>query len=207
MSEVFPKSPKLRIFDDIARGRGTVFRDENGVIGEVFEKSCVALSDRRYHRIYHIHILACATDVCNDAARRFCLFARLFVKRRRFATFVRIYTFICPARENFREEDMEVKFAEYADAVVVRLIGELDEHTASQVRPTIDMAIDMCRQRTFIFDFSKLDFMDSTGIGMLLGRYKKLKQRGIEAKICGPNRLVDKILNTAGIYSIIKKTS
>ena len=99
---------------------------------------------------------------------------------------------------------MEVKFAEYADA---GLIGELDEHTASQVRPTIDMAIDMCRQKTFIFDFSKLDFMDSTGIGMLLGRYKKLKQKGIEAKICGPNRLVDKILNTAGIYSIIKKTS
>lgn len=102
---------------------------------------------------------------------------------------------------------MQVKLAEYADATVVRLDGELDEHTAAQVRQAVDMAIDMCRQKTFVFDFSKLAFMDSTGIGMLLGRYKKLKSRGIEAKIFSPNRQVDKILQTAGIYSIIKKTS
>ena len=72
--------------------------------------------------------------------------------------------------------DMQIKFAEYADATVVRLDGELDEHTAAQVRQAVDMAIDMCRQRVFVFDFSKLSF-------------------------------VDKILQMAGIYSIIKKTS
>ena len=102
---------------------------------------------------------------------------------------------------------MQIKFAEYADATVVRLDGELDEHTAAQVRQAVDMAIDMCRQRVFVFDFSKLSFMDSTGIGMLLGRYKKLKALGIEPKIFSPNRQVDKILQMAGIYSIIKKTS
>ena len=106
-----------------------------------------------------------------------------------------------------KEDKMQVKFAEYADAIVVRLDGELDEHTAAQVRQTVDVAIEMCRQRVFIFDFSKLSFMDSTGIGILLGRYKKLKSKGIEPQIYGANRQVDKILQTAGIYSIIKKTS
>ena len=102
---------------------------------------------------------------------------------------------------------MQIKFAEYADATVVRLDGELDEHTAAQVRQAVDIAIDMSRQRVFVFDFSKLSFMDSTGIGMLLGRYKKLKALGIEPKSYSPNRQVDKILQMAGIYSIIKKTS
>lgn len=122
-----------------------------------------------------------------------------------FSSRLRRYTVTCPSGK--RRIDMQIKFAEYADATVVRLDGELDEHTAAQVRQAVDMAIDMCRQRVFVFDFSKLSFMDSTGIGMLLGRYKKLKALGIEPKIYSPNRQVDKILQMAGIYSIIKKTS
>ena len=59
----------------------------------------------------------------------------------------------------------------------------------------------------FIFDFSGVSFMDSTGIGMLLGRYKNLKQLGVPIYISNARGHVDFILSTAGIYTIMRKIS
>ncbi|MCX4362428.1 MAG: STAS domain-containing protein, partial [Clostridia bacterium] len=59
----------------------------------------------------------------------------------------------------------------------------------------------------FVFDFSGLSFMDSTGIGMLLGRYKRLKQLGVPIYISNARGHVDFILSTAGIYTIMRKIS
>ena len=47
--------------------------------------------------------------------------------------------------------------------------------------------------------------MDSTGIGMLLGRYKKLERLGIPMYVTGTNKQVDKVFFTSGIYEIIRK--
>lgn len=91
------------------------------------------------------------------------------------------------------------------DSVVVKLDGELDEHTAPKVRDALDKRIAEGGFRNFIFDFSRLNFMDSTGIGILLGRYKILKRSGAGIYISSPNRQVDKILSLAGIYTIIQK--
>lgn len=91
------------------------------------------------------------------------------------------------------------------DSVVARLDGELDEHTAANVRDALDKRIAEGGFRNFVFDFSRLKFMDSTGIGILLGRYKILKRRGAGIFISSPNPHVDKILSLAGIYTIIQK--
>lgn len=90
---------------------------------------------------------------------------------------------------------------------VAKLEGELDESCVSEIRQKIDYFIDTNNIAQFVFDFSRLSFMDSTGIGMLLGRYKKLKQRNIPVYINKASGHVDFILSTAGIYTIMQKIS
>ena len=90
--------------------------------------------------------------------------------------------------------------------VFVLLIGELDEHSAKNARIEIDKIIDEnLKAKFFIFDFSKTTFMDSTGIGVLLGRYKKLKKNGIEPYVKNPNFSINKILQISGIYDIMPR--
>lgn len=100
---------------------------------------------------------------------------------------------------------MQLDIVSSGDTVVAKLDGELDEHTAVAVREKLDRRISVGGFRNFVFDFSHLKFMDSTGIGILLGRYKNLKRAGAGIYISSPNPHVDKILSLAGIYRIIQK--
>ena len=101
---------------------------------------------------------------------------------------------------------MEIKSKLNKSTVFVYFSGEIDEHSASNARETIDKVLES--SATFskvVFDFSKTVFMDSTGIGMLLGRYKKLKKRGISSYISSPSFAVNKILQISGIYDVMPK--
>ena len=100
---------------------------------------------------------------------------------------------------------MQLSMVNNGDCVIAAFDGELDEHTAANVRTALDSRIARGDFRNFVFDFSRLKFMDSTGIGVLLGRYKALKRKGAGIYISSPNPQVDKILSLAGIYSIMQK--
>ena len=56
-----------------------------------------------------------------------------------------------------------------------------------------------------MFDLGNVSFMDSTGIGFLIGRYKKLMRYGIPMYITNPNLTADKILSLSGVYTLIPK--
>lgn len=87
------------------------------------------------------------------------------------------------------------------------MIGELDEHSAYHSRIELD---DMFGENGFnqvIIDLSELDFMDSTGIGVLIGRYKKLKDRKIPIFICNPSSHAEKIFKMTGLYELMPKIS
>ncbi len=87
----------------------------------------------------------------------------------------------------------------------ISIVGELDDGTAPEIRQKLDEIIDKSKTKKVVFDLSKLDFMDSTGIGVLLGRYKKLLNKQISAFITKPNTTVDKILSLSGIYKLMPK--
>lgn len=99
---------------------------------------------------------------------------------------------------------MQVYFAMQGSAVVVKLVGELDEHSSHYVKQQLDKNLICGGFNAVIFDMSRLTFMDSTGIGLLLTRYKQLNS-SCEMFIKGPSRTVDKILNMSGLYQIFKK--
>ena len=96
---------------------------------------------------------------------------------------------------------------EWKDAVLVAyLSGELDEHSVAAARAEADAFIDEntgCSRA--VFNLAGVRFMDSTGIGFLIGRYKKLQKYGMGMYLENPNAGADKILTLSGVYSLMPK--
>lgn len=102
---------------------------------------------------------------------------------------------------------MQITIVNNPNTLAAYFEGELDEHTAAEARSKLDVAIELTNVRNFVFDFGGLTFMDSTGIGVLLGRYKRLRAKNMNIFISNPPPYIDKILNMAGIYTIMQKIS
>ncbi len=98
---------------------------------------------------------------------------------------------------------MEIIFSVTGNILIAELLGELDHHAAESARDKIDKALDNYGTKRLIFDFTKVSFMDSSGIGMILGRYRKMGQNEGNIAICGCSKTVRSILNMAGVFSII----
>ena len=102
---------------------------------------------------------------------------------------------------------MQVKSRIYDGTLYIVLAGELDEHTANFVRNEIDRLIGAKKIRQAIIDLSELEFMDSTGIGVMIGRYKKFKEVGIPVFVSNPSVHAERIFKMAGLYDIMPKIS
>jgi len=90
------------------------------------------------------------------------------------------------------------------NAVIVRLHGELDHHSADRVRSLIEEAIMKDNIKHVVMDLAQLSFMDSSGIGVILGRYKQIKAKGGKLMICNANRSVNRLLELSGLFKIIE---
>jgi stage II sporulation protein AA (anti-sigma F factor antagonist) len=93
------------------------------------------------------------------------------------------------------------------DVLYIQFNGELDEYTSNYTRKSLDDAFQVNKFNSVVLDMSNLDFMDSTGIGVLLGRYKALKTKNKSIYITNPNQTIEKIINMSGIYEIMPKIS
>lgn len=89
------------------------------------------------------------------------------------------------------------------DVLIVNIVGDLDHHQATQAREEIDRTIEAFKSKHLIMDFSKVEFMDSSGIGVVMGRYNKVKEKGGEILIIGCSKYVKLILEMAGIFTIM----
>ena len=102
---------------------------------------------------------------------------------------------------------MEIKYLNKDDGIYAELYGELDEYSAEYVRISLDDQLNTANRnkKKLILDFSNVSFMDSTGIGVLLGRYNKYSKNNINIKIKNPTSYVNRIFEMCGIYQIIPK--
>ncbi len=98
---------------------------------------------------------------------------------------------------------MLLRFEPLDDKVIVTLHGELDHHSAEEVRTRVDDVLDKDGYKFLIFNFSGVNFMDSSGIGAVIGRYKKMSLRG--GKVCLTNLTpaVKRIFELSGMFKII----
>ncbi len=101
---------------------------------------------------------------------------------------------------------MNIKYRKTRDSFTVYVDGELDEFSASKAKDILDkLLLDNINSNKVIFDLSGLSFMDSTGIGLLIGRYKKLRQFNVPSYITGASVATEKVLQLAGLYNIMPK--
>lgn len=102
---------------------------------------------------------------------------------------------------------MQIKHRIYENTLYVVLSGELDENSAYNARTNLDEIFDMPKFKQIIIDLSELDFMDSTGIGVLIGRYKRMKDKQIPIFICNPSTHAERIFKMTGLYDIMPRIS
>ncbi|MBR2871674.1 MAG: anti-sigma factor antagonist [Clostridia bacterium] len=101
---------------------------------------------------------------------------------------------------------MNIKFKNQLETLTLYVYGELDEYSSSNVKNIMDKVIlSNTNCKKVVFDLSGVTFMDSTGIGLLIGRYKIVKKFNIPVYISGTTLATEKVLQLAGIFSIMPK--
>lgn len=99
---------------------------------------------------------------------------------------------------------MAVRIQQTGEVMSAYLIGELDHHTAKEMREEIDSALDLNMPTLLIIDFNEITFMDSSGIGLVMGRYRKLIKTGAELHITGTSPQIYKVMKLAGIERLAR---
>jgi len=93
------------------------------------------------------------------------------------------------------------------NALIATPSSEIDHHSAERMRGQIDIAFDNSSCRHIIFDFSGVNFMDSSGIGMIIGRYKNAEKRGGRLALAGMNNEMGRLFQISGLAKIITRTA
>ena len=98
---------------------------------------------------------------------------------------------------------METIFYVNNQTLIAALSGEIDHHVCEKLRKDIDDEMKIYGAKNLIFDFSDVTFMDSSGIGVVLGRYKKVNQLGGHVIIRNASHIVKRILDMSGVFTLM----
>lgn len=98
---------------------------------------------------------------------------------------------------------MRVKFSSKGNILTAKIIGELDHHTAEYIREKIDAEIVKASTKHLVLDFTDTTFMDSSGIGVIMGRYKNISKFNGKTVLSANKKQIIKIIEMAGITNII----
>ena len=101
---------------------------------------------------------------------------------------------------------MESKYYNDEKLLVLKLTEEIDECTAQKIRRKADYEIERYIPRKVIFDFNSVTFMDSAGIGLIIGRYRRANMLGGTIEIANVTDSIKRVLELSGILKIIKIT-
>lgn len=97
-----------------------------------------------------------------------------------------------------------LQFIRDGDRLMVRLAGELDHCCAQSVRRELDALISGTSARMLILDFTALQFMDSSGIGVILGRYRLMRDKGGQMAVIHMNPHIARIFHMSGLDRVIQ---
>lgn len=97
---------------------------------------------------------------------------------------------------------MSVKIEKSGEVTVAYLSGEIDHHTAKPIREEIDAAVERDMPTLLVLDFKDVSFMDSSGIGLVMGRYKILSAKRAELAVTNPSPQIYKVMHLAGLEGL-----
>lgn len=99
---------------------------------------------------------------------------------------------------------MAVEIKIKGEVMTASLSGELDHHTARDMRNAIDNAVELNMPSLLILDFSGISFMDSSGIGLVMGRYRLISKNGAQLHITGASPQIYKVMRLAGLERLAR---
>ena len=98
---------------------------------------------------------------------------------------------------------MSVRIINNGANVIASLEGDIDHHNAAAMRDCIDGAIEGLRPKKLTLDFSAVSFMDSSGVGLVMGRYKNAARCGAEVELLGLSRSAERIMRMSGLEKLV----
>lgn len=102
---------------------------------------------------------------------------------------------------------MTISFSKRERNLIVTIKGDIDHHSAEEIRDQMEKELLKSGCTNMVLNFSQVDFMDSSGIGIVIGRYKLVKNLGGEMAVVGVQDKIDRIFLMSGLYKIIRKYS
>lgn len=99
---------------------------------------------------------------------------------------------------------MSVEFRLEGDKLTAVLSGELDHHNGRSLREAIDQKASQVRPNELVLDFTNVGFMDSSGIGLILGRYRWMKELGGSVQITKLSPRMEQLLVLSGIHKLVR---
>ncbi len=105
-----------------------------------------------------------------------------------------------------RTSDEQLKIEKKDNCIVIGINGDIDHHSAAILKKKIDSYIFIEQPKMIYLDLSDVSFMDSSGLGLILGRYRLSTEVGSTFKILNPNKNVMKILKIAGCEKFFEIT-
>lgn len=103
------------------------------------------------------------------------------------------------------QDRKKVHYELIGNCLVIYVTDDLDHHAVTSLREYSDGLIDAGNIKHIIFDFARVGFMDSSGIGLIMGRYKKVMFLGGRAAVTRVGDVVNRIFTLSGLYQIIEK--
>ncbi|TMV51356.1 anti-sigma F factor antagonist [Paenibacillus mesophilus] len=98
---------------------------------------------------------------------------------------------------------LHIELEHHRRTLIVRLKGELDHHTAETVKVKMEEAILRGDVNHVVLSMKDLSFMDSSGLGVILGRYKLITARGGKLVVCDVNPAVYRLFEMSGLFKIL----
>lgn len=99
---------------------------------------------------------------------------------------------------------MEHRFDQTTGRLFIRMPREVDHHSSGILKEDTDRLLDFYPVRGIVFDFQDTIFMDSSGIGVILGRCRNLKYSGGQASAIHLNRQIQRIFQISGLHKVIQ---
>lgn len=100
---------------------------------------------------------------------------------------------------------MEVLYEIRGENLIIFLPEELDHHNSKMITEQCDWYVITNHLQNIIFNFKRTTFMDSSGVGVIMGRYKLVKTFGGEITVTNVNAAIDRIFKISGLYKICNK--
>lgn len=98
---------------------------------------------------------------------------------------------------------MKSEYLKEDKLLILEITEEIDHHTTEKIKRRADYEIERFMPRKTIFDFNSVTFMDSAGIGMLIGRYKMAKMFGGTVEIKNVKPSIKRILEMCGVLKLV----